>query len=141
MLHLPKSSFDQRAAFGATALPPLKPAQYLQLRREAAKLSIDDVATALAPRIFDRPAAASLVRLLETPGFTARYGRTLQRLAKIFPFDPGVYRQLADEPADRHPRVCRSCGCSHWDPYPGDAMGNCVWQTPTMCTRCEGMAH
>jgi hypothetical protein len=141
MMHLPKSSFVQRTALAADTLLPLKPAHYLQLRREAASLSIDDVAAALAPRIFDRPAAAGLVRMLETPGFTARYSRTLQRLAKIFPFDPGVYRQLADEPADRHPRVCRSCGCSHWDPNPGDTMGNCLWQTPTMCTRCEGLAQ
>ncbi|MDQ2762108.1 MAG: hypothetical protein M3Y22_00990 [Pseudomonadota bacterium] len=140
MIHLPSSSFARHTPLATTVPPPLKPAEYLSLRRKTAGLSIEQVAIAIAPRIFDRPAACALIRMLETPGHTARYPRTLQRLARIFPFDAGVYRQLVEEPADRHPSVCRSCGCSHWDPSPGSVVGNCEWSTPAMCGRCATSA-
>lgn len=115
----------------------LIPAAYLKLRRLAAGLSVEQVARRIAPRARDQAEATALIYLLETPGVRARHTETLIMLAKVFPFDPLVYRQLAEEPADRHPRVCRGCGCSHWDPCRAPfEEEKCAWATLTCCTRC-----
>ena len=119
--------------------PPLKPDAYLKLRRRAAGLSIVDVARIIAPRERDRAEAVALVAMLDAPGCRARHSETLDALRSAFQFDPSVYRQLADEPADRHPTVCRGCGCSEWDPRE-DQHGACAWSGHTDCTRCAGSA-
>ncbi|WP_267383222.1 hypothetical protein [Sphingomonas sp. GC_Shp_2] len=83
--------------------------------------------------------ALDLISVLETPGARARYRASLERLRTVFAFDVDVYYQLADEPADRHPRICRSCGCSDWDAR--DEGGEpCAWSTDASCTRCIGAA-
>lgn len=135
MLHVP---FNDRPAppIAAIALPPLSPAEYLRLRREAAKLSIADVAARIAPDSALRGEAAAFLRLIETPGARVSRNDTLLRLEAVFPFDPSVYSQLCDEPADRHPQVCRGCGCSHWDPCDTDGRGPCAWSSASTCTRC-----
>lgn len=137
MFHSPITSRTEAplAAF-ASVLPPLTAADYLRLRREAAKLSIADVAAALTSNSTDRGAAASFLRLIETPGTRVNRLDTLLRLQRVFPLDPAVYGQLLDEPADRHPQICRGCGCSHWDPCDSDGSGPCAWSSPTACTRC-----
>lgn len=133
MIHFelpPRSMAKAPAAPGA-----LSPAAYLHLRRVAAGLSVDQVAERLAPRARDRAEATALIYLLETAGVRARHAETLHMLRAIFPLDPEVYRQLAEDPAERHPRICRSCGSSHWDPCTaGDEC--CAWATLTCCTRC-----
>jgi hypothetical protein len=133
----------------ARAMPPrarlplvvMKPWRYLKLRREAAGLSVDDVATQLAPKMRDRSAAADLVRQLEREGFVARHPETLERLRSAFAFDPDVYRQLATEPVSRHPRVCHRCACSESDacvpePHLSHASA-CHWVSPHLCSRCD----
>lgn len=141
MLHAFPRTFDlperraDRARF--KVLPPLTAPDYLHLRRKAAGLSV----AAIAKRLNEahraaRPAmtvkwAASVVALLETRGTTARYAEALDALSAVLPFDPDVYRQLAADPVDQHPRVCRGCGGSAWD----DA-GFEGWATPNSCTRC-----
>lgn len=119
----------------------LTPAAYLRLRRCAAGLSIAAVAERIAPRIADRSGARALVALLETDGARARYAATLDRLAGAIPFHPAIYRQLADDPADRHPRICRACGWSEADrgsdPVDGPAR---AWATPACCTTCADEA-
>jgi hypothetical protein len=135
MLHVP---FNDRSAppIAAIALPPLSPAEYLRLRRKAAKLSIAEVAARLAPDSALRGEAATFLRLIEKPGNRVSRNDTLLRLEAVFPFDPSVYTQLCDEPADRHPQVCRGCGCSHWDPCDTDGRGPCAWSSASTCTRC-----
>lgn len=130
---LPKQRFER--ATSATSAP-LKPAAYLRLRREAAGLSIQMLAGMLARNADEVAPALDLVHVMETPGNTIRYSETLERLRSVLAFDPDVYRQLASEPADRHPRVCRGCGCSTWDPCDHATHGSCSWATPTACTAC-----
>lgn len=126
-----------RAALAASApIAPLTPAAYLRLRREAAGMSVRQVAGMLARKADDVAPALDLIYVLETPGNVARRAETLERLRAVFAFDPDVYRQLAGEPADRHPQVCRGCGCSHWDPCGDDRHGACAWSTPGTCSRC-----
>lgn len=114
---------------------PLTPAAYLRLRREAAGLTERRVAGMLAQKAEDVAAALDLVHVLETPGNVARRSETLDGLRDVFPFDPDVYRQLATAPVSQHPRICRGCGCSQWDPC-GDQQHACAWATDTACTRC-----
>ncbi|WCM29216.1 hypothetical protein NDN01_10155 [Sphingomonas sp. QA11] len=110
-------------------------AGYIRLRRLSAGFTVEQVAERLAPRMRDRSEAIALIRMLETDGARARHNATLSALARVFPFDLAVYRQLLDEPADRHPAICRGCGCTHWDPCE-DQQRMCGWATPDQCTRC-----
>ena len=73
--------------------------------------------------------------MLETDGVRAKHEVTLALLGRAFPFDRAVYRQLLEEPADRHPPICRGCGCTHWDPCE-NAHGYCSWATADQCTHC-----
>jgi len=147
MLHAPLFGRPVPPPPPAGALPPFTPASYLRLRRTAARLTIEQA----AERIADRAAPVqgrrigrtnalaelrALLRQLETPGVVARSADTLALLRLAFPFDPDVYRQLATEPADRHPRICRGCGCSEHDACAVEPFGNCAWAAPTLCTRC-----
>lgn len=136
---------------GKSAAGALSPADYIRLRREAAGLSRYDVALRLPsigvrtdagdhrarPIARDLDDALGLVRQLETPGIRARHRMMVEALGSIFPLDVDVYFQLADAPPQRHPSVCRSCGCSDQDPCSGGD-GVCTWATPGMCTRCLG---
>jgi len=123
----------ERVVGGGSA--PLNPAAYLRLRREAAGLSIRMVAGMLARNADEVVPALDLVYAMEAPGNTIRYPETLERLRSVFAFDPDVYRQLATEPSDRHPRICRCCGCSTWDPC--YHIGHCSLATSTVCTACQ----
>lgn len=116
---------------------PLRPHEYLRLRRQAAGMSISAVAIMMMGNSREVPAAMDLIRSLETAGITARHDVTLAALRTAFPFDVDVYRQLRDEPADRHPRICRGCGCSEWDPC-DSGHGACAWASAHACTRCVG---
>lgn len=116
----------------------LTPARYLALRRSAAGMSINAVAITIAANKRDLTDARDLIALLETPGAVARWPETLDALRAAFRFDPDVYRQLATEPAARHPRICHGCGCSAWDPHI-DAHGieTLDWADETTCTSCD----
>lgn len=138
-----------RAASGVAGA--MKPDGYLRLCREASGMTLEQVAHRLAANrdgaamrdTAERSAnlatpvapAIDLVRALETPGNVARLATTLDALSAVYPFDPGVYRQLATEPADRHPRICRGCGCSEWDARDTMSEG-LAWASDTACTRC-----
>lgn len=146
MLHTP--SFGRAVprlvpAAQPSALDPLTPHAYLALRRRAARLSVDDAAALIVenvtpPRFLPRSErlaeARALIRQLETPGVLARHVTTIDLLAVAFPLDPNVYYQLAHEPADRHPAVCRGCGCSQWDRCEG-ASGACACASSDLCSR------
>lgn len=149
MLHTPSfgRAVPRPVPQTATALGPLTPQAYLALRRRAARLSVDDAASLIventtSPRFMPRSErlaeARALIRQLETPGILARHVTTVDLLAAAFPLDPNVYYQLAHEPADRHPAVCRGCGCSQWDACDRGADGACAWASSDLCTRCSG---
>ncbi|RXD05382.1 hypothetical protein EQZ23_09900 [Sphingomonas sp. UV9] len=118
-------------------LPPLSLAGYLKLRRKAAGLSVDAVAQRISAN--NQSEARALVCLLETEGTKACYRETIDAFADAFPIDADVYLQLRDTPADQHPRICRGCGCSEWDPcVAGDGSHSCAWHGVATCTRCVG---
>ncbi len=133
---LPTSHAD-RVCAPAIDFAPLTPAAYLRLCRETAGLSRSSAAVMLAPRPNQLVQAAELLDMLETPGNLARRDETLERLRTAFPFDPDVYRQLASEPPERHPRVCRGCAASAWQAH--DGTGPLRWADDHACTRCAGM--
>lgn len=148
MLHVPQ--------FLATVAPPppadplhrpLTPAGYLALRRKASGRSVDQAGARIVGSCRTRRGrrdglAASLARLrdllnlAERPGTVVRDRATLMLIRRGYDFDPDVYRQLATEPADRHPRICRECGCSQHDPCECDDGGTCGWAGAQICTRC-----
>ncbi len=139
MLHVPIIAAPPPTS-PVPASAPLAAAAYIKLRREAAGLTIRQVASIIAPKASRYAEALSLVTMLETDGVRARHTDTLIALRKAFPFDIVVYRQLADDPADRHPTVCRGCGCSEWDPCrPRYAAEFCGWENSTTCTGCADL--
>ncbi|WP_066725263.1 hypothetical protein [Sphingomonas pituitosa] len=128
-------------------------ARYLELRRKAAGLSRYELAVRLnslelAVRLSSFPspaqrhrgigAIASLIEQLERPGSRAKHPELVQALATIIPVDVAIYNQLANDPVDRHPTVCLSCGCSDYFPCTG-AAGICTLERGT-CTRCQSGA-
>lgn len=133
MIHVAMPTERRRPA--PSILLPLTPARYLRLRRLAAGLSVDAVARSISAN--NQAEARALVLLLETDGSKARYRQTIEAFADAFPIDADVYLQLRDTPADQHPRICRGCGCSEWDPcVAGDGAHACAWRGPATCSRC-----
>lgn len=129
----------------AAAAGPVTAARYLRLRREAAGLTIVQAARRMYGADEGKVGlAADLIAALETPGVRARVDLTLDRLALAFPFDADVYRQLAHDPVERHPRVCIACGCSQDDAcVSADGHDTCGWSAASgaagsVCTRCAG---
>lgn len=132
-------------AVAITAALPITPALYLRMRREAAGLSRMEVARRLHAiqikrfhsdrrprRLFTSvDQALATIEQLEMPGARAKYRPVIDVIGGIFPLDADVYHQLADEPADRHPAICRMCGCSAHDACDGI----CTLHD-TMCTHC-----
>lgn len=127
---------------------PLAPSAYLALRRKAAGYNIERLAKALVMvglHGHDRPnmeelraiqnRTRDLVALFERPGVVICNNDTLNLIESVMPFDPAVYRQLAEGGADRHPRICRSCGCSGHDPCITDNEV-CQWITEEACSYC-----
>lgn len=127
----------------------MTPAAYLRLRRAAAGLSVRDAAQAVVdawaatkqPGVITpgqmRDQVRGWIELLETPGYTAKSDHVIRPLLAAFPLDLAVYAQLRDEPADRHPRICRGCGCSQNDACRNDEHGlGCGWAGDDLCTAC-----
>lgn len=133
MIHVAMPTERRRPA--PSVLLPVTPARYLRLRRLAAGLSVDAVARSISAN--NQAEARALVLLLETDGSKARYRQTIEAFADAFPIDADVYLQLRDTPAEQHPRICRGCGCSEWDPcVAGDGSHTCAWHGPATCSRC-----
>jgi len=127
------------------SIAPVTADRYLRLRREAAGLTILQVARHMFANDDGKAQiAVDLITALETPGVRAKVNLTLDRLSLAFAFDPDVYHQLAHDPADRHPRVCAGCGCSQNDAcVSADGHDCCAWSSTSrpgaaLCTRCTG---
>jgi hypothetical protein len=121
-----------------TTRDPLTPSSYVALRRKASRMDLTQAAALIAVKADDQARVRALIRQLETPGVVALDIASVALLRKAFRIDPSIYRQLATEPADRHPQICRGCGCSDWDAceiWPDD---RCGWAAPNLCTCCGG---
>lgn len=145
MLHAFTSRRTGKSAVAPSHAEVMTPSRYLRLRREAAGLSRTQVAQRLYDikikrpfgdrrprRLYDSVAQAlATVQQLETPGAYSRYRPMINFLGGIVPLDVDVYHQLRNEPADRHPLVCRGCGCSTHD-----ACGSACTLTGPICSYC-----
>lgn len=145
-----------RPAAPLLATGPLDAADYLALRIAAAGHKLDTFARAvIAIQDHGRPVPAERptveesrlrfrqmrndVALATRHGARLRDAALLDVIAAVIPFDPAVYRQLAGEPADRHPAVCRGCGCSGNDPCIAEHDGAehvCRTAIRGLCTHC-----
>ncbi|WP_019833799.1 hypothetical protein [Sphingomonas sp. PR090111-T3T-6A] len=117
---------------------PIRPWEYVRMRRRSAGLTIAEAAKPFYQHHDHREDVENNLRMFERPGVRIKRVRDLD-LVRAFPFDPGIYTQLADDPAEQHPRLCRRCG---WDEWAGgfDRQGNDLrWseEQPAFCTRCE----
>lgn len=122
----------------ATSLGPLQPSVYLRFRRSAAGLTLEQLVSRLTSDERRAEQARRIITQLETRGVSAREDAVIARIGRVVPLDVTVYRQLADDPVERHPSVCRSCGCSEFDRCSCSTSGRaCSWASPHLCTRCE----
>ncbi len=120
-----------------SSLPPprdkLTAGAYLRRRREAAGLSIDEVAAGYAVGA-DRDAFAVRLRRIEADEDAAGPA-TLDRMAEIFRFDREIYRNLvAGVPAGT--ALCRECGCSWHDACTRSTLSR-YWVAPDLCYGCS----
>jgi hypothetical protein len=111
------------------------PGTYLRMRREAACLSIDDVAQRIVAPWGKLHLSARWIYEVEADRLAAE-DASLQRLRTAFQFDPYIYRQLAAGLAT--PTLCRVCACSWMDACLDDREMPCSWvkSEPDLCTAC-----
>jgi hypothetical protein len=108
--------------------------QYFQKRREAAALSIDDVAERIvAPGWGVVHLSANFVREIEADRLIAQDASILRINELAFPVDRYVYRQLAS--GLPIPALCRVCASSWMDACAGTAAA-CAWAERDLCTAC-----
>jgi transcriptional regulator with XRE-family HTH domain len=121
----------------------MTPGTYLKLRRQAAGLSIDDLADMVhtAPRLGAVDRRAWLQRI--EADVAALSPDVVATLADAFRFSRRVLQQLLDlrsygAGADLvEPRICHLCGCSDLDACRDEqAQLNCAWSGPDSCTAC-----
>lgn len=141
----------KRPAPKRSAPEVMSPGTYLRMRREAAGLSLADVAKRLADlpcRI--REITPDDIKALQARIATAEADRGnitvayCALLRNVFAFDIEAYQQLLLKFYAPHlpglpiPQLCRTCGCSWHDPC-ATAHGPCSWtEDPTLCTACAG---
>jgi len=116
----------------------LTPRQYLRTRREAAGLSIADVAEriATAPRWAQHLRRGWLAQI-ESDQMPASFN-TIVVLHQVLQFDLGVLVALSAEGVEA-PRLCVVCACSEADRCVGLA-GPCLWISDDRCSACAGSA-
>lgn len=133
----------------------MSPGVYLRKRREAAGLTLGEVARQLAAMQFgivhlDRAnVLAQLEKIEDTEaGLTLPQAQVMRH---IFPFDVGIYDQLLDHhlaakeerEALAQPPICRVCACSFFDPCDtsatdqgGSFRAACHWAELDLCSAC-----
>ncbi len=118
----------------------LTPGAYLKRRRQAQRLSLEEVAAALPtePHLPAHDRVAWLERI-EADVMPAT-AHTIAALRTVYRFDVSVLVTLAaiargEWSPDRAPQLCRICACSWSDPctHAGEA---CGWSTRDLCTAC-----
>jgi hypothetical protein len=119
----------------------MKAGRYLRKRREAAGLTIADVAARLVPLELDR-------RLWRTEeaNCVGMSRRDISLLRGVFPFDPAILRRLIE--GDESDQICRRCGCSEQDAcsdqHPGAGIFfvepvGCHWVAHDLCSACAAV--
>lgn len=124
----------------------MTPGTYLMKRRQAAGLSIDDVAERIgtAPHLAQIDRKAWIDRIER--GIDPISADVLATLRTAYPFIPTIAWRLLDRPRFSPedfspPRLCRICGCSERDPcfLPGpEPRLCCAWAKEDLCTSCIG---
>jgi hypothetical protein len=121
----------------------ISPGTYLALRRQAAGLTLEEVASQLAtaPHLNER-ARIEWLRRIEADEYPMS-SVTLDALREMFRFDATVLLRLDDL---RHgarlpePRLCRECGCSELDACDTSAgrcgFLSCHWVADDLCSAC-----
>lgn len=112
----------------------MTPGLYLRTRREAAGLSLDDVAERIAtvPR-WAQHLRRGWLEQIEGDKMPAIFN-TIVVLSQVVQFDLGVLVALTAEDGEP-PRLCRVCACSEEDPCVGHA-GPCFWVDVDLCSAC-----
>ena len=112
----------------------MTPGQYLRTRREAAGLSIDDVAERIAtvPR-WAQHLRRGWLKQIESDEMPASFN-TIVVLYQVMKFDLGALVALSAEGVVA-PRLCVVCACSEEDPCIGHA-GPCSWVDVDLCSAC-----
>lgn len=114
---------------------PIKPGAYLRLRREAAGLSVADVAELIAPSRILVALNERLIPQIEA-GEIRPHPSWVAKLSTVYRFDRHLFDLLAS--FDVLMRVCTVCGCSDLDRCDDEADGSCAWsaERPDTCTHC-----
>ncbi len=137
-----KSMLSKAMDFADHLVAPMTPAHYMRLRRAASGMSRRDLAYRLSSAFVPRhrqsdgarvpslDEAMALIDMLETDGARARYRWTIEAIACFIPLDADVYHQLAADAEDRHPQICRGCGCTDHD------VAGTGWAVANLCVSC-----
>lgn len=121
----------------------LTPGSYLKHRRQAAHLSIVDV----AHRIGTEPRTAEHSRgewleLIEADAAPMTL-TTIVALRQVFSFDIHVLwtlEQIAQGVMIAAPQLCRICACSEWDACSSAHRVTCSWVEDDLCSACALVA-
>lgn len=121
----------------------MTPGTYLQKRRIAKDLSVDDVAALVRtdPSLGEIDRRAWIARIEDDVAAISADVRA--SLIQLFPFSMPVLRWLIDlrnyGPIFTAPAICQICGCSQFDAC-FDGHATCSWTNAAtdLCTACIG---
>ncbi|SFR79670.1 hypothetical protein [Sphingomonas jatrophae] len=126
-------------------LPGLKPAMmpwdFIRLRREAAGVSIPELARRLDDVPEHRADVERNLRIWESPGVRLKLYLLETVNRRGFPIDIEIYRQLCEDPVDHHPTLCTGCACSVWTPCTTRDGAECRHEEDGTCTACKEKAE
>lgn len=130
------SMLDDPTALPEPITPAVMPWDYIQMRRLAAGLSIEEASKPFWHRPEHRADVERNMSQIETVGFRVK---RLWDMSRSFRLNLTVYRQLCDTPAETHPRLCLGCGWDEWSTQFDTDGFDCTWSAsePEMCTLCE----
>lgn len=130
------SMLDDPAAAPAPMRPVVMPWDYIQMRRLAAGLTIEQASRPFWHRPEHRADVERNMAQIEAVGFRVK---RLWDMSRAFRLNLTVYRQLCDTPPETHPRLCLSCGWDEWSSQLDTEDFDCTWSAsdPEICTLCE----
>jgi hypothetical protein len=130
------SMLDDPAAAPQPMMPLVMPWDYVRMRRLAAGLSIQQASRPFWHRPEHRADVERNMAQIETVGFRVK---RLWDMSRAFRLNLTVYRQLCDNPAHMHPRLCLACGWDEWSTQTDNEGFDCTWSAhdPEICTLCE----
>lgn len=122
--------------------PTTTPGAYLKHRRQAALLTVDDVAARVSsePRVAQH-LRAEQIELIEADAQPATFA-TIVALNRVIPFDLGILARLVAISQGHNysaPQLCRICAHADQDwMIPGQRTAG--WADPDLCQRCANIA-